>query len=172
MNQKKFEELDNLERSFIDLVYIQLKKYEEAAKILAVDSARIRQLNKELEPYWRPITIIRDKWKIKKIGGNFWNFYHWYITAERRCHYCGIRQEELDLLHLIGINNKRSSRGKSFEIDRKNAEEKYSNISNLTYSCYWCNNAKTDTFTEEEFIIIGKAISIVWKQRLKRKTKL
>ena len=52
------------------------------------------------------------------------------------------------------------------EIDRKISEEKYDNFSNLTYACYWCNNAKTDTFTEEEFLIIGKSISYVWKQRL------
>lgn len=55
------------------------------------------------------------------------------------------------------------------EIDRKISEEKYDKFSNLTYACYWCNNAKTDTFTEEEFMIIGKSISYVWKQRLTNK---
>jgi hypothetical protein len=64
------------------------------------------------------------------------------------------------------LNNKRTTRGRTLEIDRKIADESYSNIANLTYSCYWCNNAKTDTFTEEEFKIIGQAIGSVWKQRL------
>jgi len=34
-------------------------------------------------------------------------------------------------------------------------------------SCYWCNNAKTDEFTAEEFAVIGKAIAMVWHDRLR-----
>jgi len=59
-------------------------------------------------------------------------------------------------------------KSESLEIDRKVATDSYSNLANLTYSCYWCNNAKTDTFSEEEFKIIGQAIGQVWQQRLKQ----
>jgi hypothetical protein len=164
---RTLKDLDKLEQSFIDTVYIQCKTFAEAEKLLGVERTKIRQLNRDLEPHWRPITKIRDKWKLKKIGGNFWDFCNWYKTAEQRCHYCGITQEQIDKLHL-GLNNKRTTRGRTLEIDRKIADESYSNISNLTYSCYWCNNAKTDTFTEEEFKIIGQAIGTVWKQRLNK----
>jgi 5-methylcytosine-specific restriction endonuclease McrA len=160
------KDLNNLEQSFIDTVCIQCKTYAEAEKILDVDRAKIRQLNKDLEPYWRPITKIRDKWKLKKIGGNFWDFYKWYKSTEQHCHYCKITQAQIDKLHILGLNNKRTTRGRTLEIDRKIADESYSNITNLVYSCYWCNNAKTDTFTEEEFKIIGLAIGTIWKQRL------
>ncbi|KOH46766.1 hypothetical protein NC99_04170 [Sunxiuqinia dokdonensis] len=34
------------------------------------------------------------------------------------------------------------------------------------FSCYWCNNAKTDTFSSEEFKIIGKEIGKIWEKRL------
>ena len=165
---RTLKDLDNLQRSFIDTVYIQLKTFSETVELLSADLTTIRQLNKDLEPHWRPITKIRDKWKIKKVGGNFWDFCHWYLTAEKCCYYCGITQDELNHLHALGLNNKRTTRGKTLEIERKIPDERYSNISNLTYSCYWCNNAKTDTFTEEEFKIIGRAISSVWKQRLKK----
>ena len=163
---RTLKDLDKLEQSFIDTIYIQCKTFAEAEQLLGVDRTKIRQLNKDLEPHWRPITKIRDKWKLKKIGGNFWDFCNWYKTSEQRCHYCGITQEQLDQLHNLGLNNKRTTRGRTLEIERKIADESYSNILNLTYSCYWCNNAKTDTFTEEEFKIIGQAIGTVWKKRL------
>jgi len=163
---RHLKHLDKLQQGFIETVYIQLKTFKQASDLLNVDISIIRQLNIDLEPIWRPITKVRDKWKAKKIDGNFWDFYNWIKTTEECCHYCGITLEELNKLHITGIVNKRTTRGRALEIDRKIADEKYSNVSNLTYSCYWCNNAKTDTFSEEEFLIIGKAISTVWKQRL------
>lgn len=160
------QHLNKLEQDFIETVYIQLKTFKQASELLMVDISKIRQLNNDLDSIWRPITKIRYKWKAKKIDGNFWDFYDWVKTTEECCHYCGVTQEELNKLHDIGISNKRTTRGKTLEIDRKIPNEQYTNISNLTYSCYWCNNAKTDTFSEEEFKIIGKAISTIWKQRL------
>lgn len=165
---RTLKDLDKLQQSFIDALYIHPKTFAEVAELLGVDIATIRKLNKDLEPYWRPITKVRDKWKSKKVGGNFWDFYNWYMNAEQCCHYCGVTQEELNELHNCGIINKRPTRGKTLEIDRKVPNEPYNKISNLTYSCYWCNNAKTDTFTEEEFKIIGQAIGVVWKQRLRK----
>ncbi len=163
---RTLKDLSKQQQDFFNTVYIQLNTYQKAAELLNVDNKTISQLNISLEHIWRPITKVRDKWKLKEIGGNFWDFYNWYLTAEKKCHYCGITEEDLNELHKIGINNKRITRGRTLEIDRKIADEKYSKIENLTYSCYWCNNAKTDTFSEEEFKIIGKAIGIVWNQRL------
>ncbi len=164
--ERHLQHLDKVQQGFIDAVYIQLKTFKQTAELLEVDLPKIQQLNKDLDGIWRPITKIRDKWKVKKIGGNFWDFYDWVITTKACCHYCGVTQTELDKLHEIGIDNKRTTRGKTLEIERKIANEQYANIGNLTYSCYWCNNAKTDTFTEEEFMSIGKAIGAVWQQRL------
>ena len=165
---RTLHDLNEIQQEFIDTVYVKLKTFQEAADLLRVDYKTISQLNVSLESRWRPIAAIRHKWKIKNVAGDFWDFYFWYSKLEKRCHYCGITQEELDALHKIGIVNKRLSRGKTLEIDRKKADEEYSNLENLTLSCYWCNNAKTDTFTEVEFMIIGKAIGIVWKKRLEK----
>ncbi|MGN6639008.1 MAG: hypothetical protein ACTHJ8_08860 [Mucilaginibacter sp.] len=163
---RHFSHLDEKEQKFIDCVYIQLKTFQQTAEELGVDISKIRNFNEKLDSTWRPITAIRNKWKAKQIEGNFWDFYNWVMTTQKACNYCGITEEELNRLHTIGINNKRPTRGKTLEIDRKIADEPYSNLENLVYCCYWCNNAKTDTFSEEEFKIIGKAISQVWKQRL------
>jgi hypothetical protein len=66
------------------------------------------------------------------------------------------------------INKRFPQRGKSLEIDRKQAELPYSNIQNLVLACYWCNNAKTDTFTEQEFQQLGQVIKRIWVNRLNR----
>jgi len=169
--------LTKTEQEFINLVYIQLKSFQEASEKLNIGYKDVQKLNSDLSEVWRPITKIRDKWRTKEnrdyqespdkyIKGDFWDFYNWIKTTEDCCHYCGVTQIELDQLHKIGIINFRPTRGKTFEIDRKDPKKPYGDLSNLTYACYWCNNAKTDTFTEEEFMLIGKAISSVWKKRL------
>ena len=177
---RHYSHLTQTEQRFIDLIYIQIKTFDAASKELGIDISEIRQLNVELEPIWRPITKIRDKWKTKEaksykespadyVKGNFWDFYDWVKMIKECCHYCGVTQEELNRLHNISnipLINSRPTRGRTFEIDRKESKKPYSDLSNLTYACYWCNNAKTDTFTEEEFMLVGKAISTIWKQRL------
>jgi 5-methylcytosine-specific restriction endonuclease McrA len=54
------------------------------------------------------------------------------------------------------------------ELERKKPNESYDNTDNLVLCCYWCNNAKTDEFTEEEFKEIGKVIGKIWQTRLQR----
>lgn len=161
------QSLSNEQRKFIDIVYIQCRKFDEACAEIGIDRATISNWNIELESIWRPITSVRNLWKRKKAGEDFWTFYEWVSTNEKKCNYCGITEDQIQTLITKGLKNKRSAtRGKSLEIDRKVADKEYSEISNLTYSCYWCNNAKTDTFTEEEFKEIGKAIGEIWKKRL------
>ncbi len=165
--QRSLPNLNLIQQNFIDIVYVQKKTFAEASLLMNEKKEVIRQLNKDLQSYWRPITKSYNKWRVKEIGGSFWDFNYWYITTDPSCHYCGITQENLTLLHTLGlVDNKRTTRGKTLEIDRKVPNERYNNLQNLTYSCYWCNNAKTDTFTEEEFMIVGEAISKIWKKRL------
>jgi hypothetical protein len=51
-------------------------------------------------------------------------------------------------------------------MERRKANEAYNNLGNLSFACNWCNNAKTDTFSEDKFKAIGKAIGEVWRKRL------
>ncbi len=39
----------------------------------------------------------------------------------------------------------------------------YDQLNNVVLACYWCNNAKTDTFTYEEFKEVGKVFANIWK---------
>lgn len=94
--------------------------------------------------------------------------YNWYLRHPKYCHYCGLTIKDMEALHEVpGFINKRdATRGYSLEIDRKISYLPYDNIDNLTLACYWCNNAKTDTFTENEFLQIGRMFNQVWFHRL------
>ena len=86
---------------------------------------------------------------------------------ETTCSYCGI---SLDQIKALGenkkLNNKRSdTRGYTLEIDRMLPNLEYSK-ENCCMACYWCNNAKTDEFSPEEFKPIARGINEIWNKRL------
>jgi len=86
-----------------------------------------------------------------------------YIRDGKFCHYCGI--SESDFIKIWG-GFYGDKRGKVLEVDRKDNNQGY-NIQNCVLSCAICNNAKSDKFTYEEFLKVGKAIKGVWQQRKK-----
>ena len=96
------------------------------------------------------------------------SLYNWWTNADPVCHYCGLPESALEQLHQQEghINKRWPKRGKSLELDRKQSDLPYTEIDNLTLACYWCNNAKTDTFTYQEFRAIGKVINKIWAERL------
>jgi translation initiation factor 2 beta subunit (eIF-2beta)/eIF-5 len=159
------------QKKFIDLAVIQLKKYDEISEILGLDKSMFSKWWDELKEEREELSKIRNIWNRKFENTNFWDFHQWYINTEKKCKYCGITETEIKLL----LDNKQiftkriKTRGRTLEIDRKQSEEKYDNIENLTFCCYWCNNAKTDEFSLDEFIKVGKMFSEIWQERLKNK---
>lgn len=83
---------------------------------------------------------------------------------DKRCHYCDITVDEINLLiDRKKLFNKHDTRGFELELDR-NANEEYTK-DNTVLCCYWCNNAKTDEFSQGEFEKIGKVIREIWNER-------
>lgn len=97
-----------------------------------------------------------------------YKFFLWFEQTPKICIYCGLEEEQLEALHSMPghINKRYPQRGKSLEIDRKKPDRPYSDIDNLVFACYWCNNAKTDTFTDDEFKEVGIEIRKIWAKRL------
>jgi hypothetical protein len=90
------------------------------------------------------------------------------LLSQTSCAYCGISIEQINQLSKNNsLHNKRSeTRGYSLEIDRKHPNLEYSS-DNCCMSCYWCNNAKTDEYSYNEFKnCIAPAIRAVWNCRL------
>ena len=128
--------------------------------------------NKALDEYKKRIATIKKLHTTKEIKCDFEEFYNWFQTKEKdkKCLYCGITEPELEKLFNIesekGLLLTKRKRGKKLELDRKVPDAKYTDLNNIVYACYWCNNAKTDTFTEEEFLKVGEIIGQIWKKRL------
>ena len=93
------------------------------------------------------------------------DFINWLISKEKKCCYCGCTQCELEKFYENNESKRKRTRGKTLEIERK--EDKAYSSSNCELSCYWCNNAKSDVFSFDEFLPIGfeigKAIRSITK---------
>lgn len=86
---------------------------------------------------------------------------------KRICHYCHINDKEIELLESKEQIKTKRGRGYSMEIDRIKLNKEYSK-DNVVLACYWCNNAKSDEFSEPEFIDhIGPGFGKVWELRKK-----
>lgn len=84
---------------------------------------------------------------------------------KRVCHYCNITDHEVSILRSRGRLFTKRQRGYLMEVDRIKPNYEYSK-ENCVLACYWCNNAKTDEFSLDEFSEhIGPSIETVWKER-------
>jgi 5-methylcytosine-specific restriction endonuclease McrA len=90
------------------------------------------------------------------------------ILETKVCSYCQISINDITQMANKKQLHKKNYRGWSLEIDRLDSNLEYTK-NNCVMACYWCNNAKTDEFTYDEFKQIGKEIRKVWVARLGRK---
>lgn len=137
----------------------------------------LRDKNKAIEEW-----MIQNKVIIKKLKNiyketfserlSFSDFTLFFKEDEaieyRKCTYCNLSEKEAEKLFAsMKIFTKRKySRGRSMEIDKIDPNGLYEK-NNIALCCYWCNNAKSDEFTSEEFKDVGVVISKIWQRRLK-----
>lgn len=167
--------MTELQQKFLQLAVIEQKKYEEISEILGISKSELSRYWEELKEQREELSEIRKIWKTKynnpETTETFWDFKRWYDSVERKCYYCGVTEPQIKELYKKEKEEKNKplterNRGKKLEIERLAPKEPYQNTDNLVLSCYWCNNAKTDTFSAEEFKEIGKVIGAIWKKRL------
>jgi hypothetical protein len=155
------------QKKFMWLAHAKNQSFDDIAKILNVPRPQISKWEVELKPEWEKISAIKSIYVQKKIIRTIEEFFDWYLEKEKnkKCVYCNITEEQIaDLFENNKLETKRS-RGKKLELDRKQPNIPYDDFDNIVYACYWCNNAKTDTFTHEEFLEVGKVFEKIWSQR-------
>jgi|SRR6478735_1852840 len=152
---------------FLRLAVIEGLPYDEIASKIGLDRKEFASWWEELKDERTRLTLIRDKWKIKCPELKFDEFENWHESAVKKCFYCHITEEDIEALWQKSPDLTKRNRGRKLEIERLEPNLAYSNMQNLVYSCYWCNNAKTDTFTKDEFIEVGKVFQKIWQNRLK-----
>jgi hypothetical protein len=150
---------------FLKLAVIEQKTYEEIGITLNVPRSELSKWWEELKTEREALALLRDVWKRKFTEMDFWHFKQCMETTPNKCHYCDITEEQIDAMWQKYPELTKRTRGRKLEIDRKKPNEAYDNKENLVLCCYWCNNAKTDTFTEEEFLKVGQVINQIWQKR-------
>ncbi len=107
-----------------------------------------------------------SKSELKNIS--FDTFKKWYLLQNNCCIYCGLTNlESIKLSEKFPKSTRGGKRGFSLELDRKDSIIiDYSVLKNLCLACYWCNNAKTNYFSFEEFKIIGNTLQQIQKNKL------
>ncbi len=98
------------------------------------------------------------------------DFIKWYLSKEKICCYCGCNTRELHEFYQITKFKRKKTRGKALEIERK-SDGKYC-PSNCDLCCHWCNNAKSDVFSYDEFLNIGKVIGDVIRSKISKTANL
>lgn len=163
------------DKFFIE-VFLDGKKYNdflsenpECLKTKLTEWYEDLKKDKDYSLFTRLRTLYKAK-DFRKCNILFSEFYNWYLRQNKHCEYCHITQEEINqLFEYNKIEYTRGGRrGKNLEIDRKRPKDNYgSNLDNLVLCCYWCNNAKTDEFSVDEFRPVGIAIGNILRNRLK-----
>ena len=155
------------QKEFLRLCIVEQEKYKTIAQKLNVPNSTLSKWYGELKDERVNISGIRNLWTRKKIKIPFSDFYKWHLAQERKCYYCDITEEQIkEQLDKGRLSTKRIvTRGKKLELDRKQPDLEYSS-GNIVFACYWCNNAKTDTFTVDEFKKVGQVFKEIWKTRL------
>lgn len=161
--------IDEIVNEINELITEDFKKTFDNMAAVRENNAIIEKWRKDKEN----LNDIKKLWDLykeyfeKQLSKDKFRKFYKKDTEDRICVYCKIKESEIhNLINRKEIKTKRIySRGKSFEIDRENPNGKYV-IGNIVLSCYWCNNAKSDEFTFDEFMLIGESIGRVWKSRL------
>ena len=156
------------QQKFLELAVIEQLTYDQITERTGIPREKFTQWWEDSEEERETLSKIRQIWTKKCTTIDFWDFHKWYTIADRQCNYCNITEPEIKaLIDKEQIHTKRlTTRGRTLEIERRKPNKPYDDTDNLVFCCYWCNNAKTDEFTEKEFEKIGSCIADIWKNRM------
>ncbi len=132
-------------------------------------AAEYNILNKQLSEWWDSGTELRLQ--IKKSNQLYANkknkeefseykvlgqrhFFEWYRKQPRVCHYCQTEEYKLEKLFDKETGNlgTKRGRGRTLELERRDALSNKYSIDNCVFACYLCNNHKSDLITEQDHI--------------------
>lgn len=157
------------EHKFHNLYWLGMQPmtYNEIAETMNLSIERIKELYSSTKDERIKTSSLRRIWLGKFHHISFGEFLCKFNHADKKCEYCGVTEEQIRQAVEQGVINTKRNRGSILEIDRKDPNGEYT-IDNTVVACYWCNNAKTDTFSAEEFKAIGNSIKKIWNLRFEK----
>ena len=155
------------QRSFLELAVVEQYTYAKIEEVMGITRDTMTKWWEELKTEREQLSKIRSIWRKKFRDIGFGDFEIWYSKTDKRCYYCGATADKIYTLISSGlVRTKRlPTRGRSLEIERLDPNKPYDVTDNLVFSCYWCNNAKSDEFSAKEFKRLGRVIGKIWEER-------
>lgn len=173
----RYKELPQIaDRSFEDFIKADrdanlIREFEKAWYWENINGFTAKEYDKKVEEwsnkYKQSLRELHTKdFKQRFPFDEFKSFYE--RDTNKKCHYCDITESEIADMKKEGLIRAKTHRGTYMEIDRVSPNEEYCK-DNIVFACYWCNNAKSDEYSLNEFKKIGEVIKEVWKDRKESK---
>jgi len=157
--------MNDLKDKIFDKYFVKCEPVSDICKDLNIIRKEFAEIAKQIEnerkeeilEMRRIRTLYHNKKNLKGYKfGDFYTFYFWYLEQYKaqkgKCYYCETEEEVLRLLFTKKYtNSKRSNRGKHLEIERKDPNSNDYSKENCVLACYFCNNDKSDIFSEDEY---------------------
>lgn len=94
------------------------------------------------------------------------DFITWYVDTKSKqnncCFYCKTNQSIISS-NIMTLTKR--PRGRHLEVERKDSKNNTYDENNCVLACYFCNNAKSDVFNEDEF---GPIATVIGQTLLKK----
>jgi len=136
---------------------LNIDRKEYSALALALDTERKSEIKdiKRIRTLYYNKRSKEDEFDTNAFS-DFNVFYKWYIaqyiSQDGKCYYCGTDERIIaELLERLYSDRKRVKRGLHLEIERKEKNPNIYTPSNCVLACYFCNNDKSDIFTEIQY---------------------
>ena len=151
---------------FFEKLFINSELADDICQDLGISRPMYTEMSKkldlerktEIQEIKRIRTLYHNKKKLESFDfDNFNRFYKWYIaqhkTQNGKCYYCQTDEKVIATLFEKKYHNrKRTTRGKHLEVERRDSLKNTYSSENCVLACYFCNNDKSDIFSEQEYL--------------------
>lgn len=170
----------DLEEQIFNKYFVNCEKAEMICNDLDIIRSEFSKISKKIDSE-RP-DVLREMRRIRQLYNNkqgedfefanFNEFYKWYLTQFEKqkgcCYYCKTEESVLTKLFEKKYTSvKRSNRGKHLEVERRDSYSNKYNETNCVLACYFCNNDKSDIFSENEYFEYLKDRKLFFNKQLK-----
>ncbi len=156
-----------IKKIIFELYYINLVVAEKVCNDLSIERKELTSYSKQIDIERKDEIIemrrIRGLYNNKKLlykdefeFNNFKEFYDWYLKQYKKqkggCYYCHTEESIIATLFTNKFTSaKRRTRGLHLEVERKDSKGNKYNVKNCVLACYFCNNDKSDIFSDKEY---------------------
>lgn len=156
--------IDDIKEMIFEKYFVNCEKAELICQELKIKRSEFSEYAKQIDK--DRAEILKEMRRIRQLYNNkqgldfgfasFYEFYKWYLKQYEKqsgcCYYCKTEESVLfELFKKKYTSVKRPNRGKRLEVERRDSSLNKYTKDNCVLACYFCNNDKSDIFSESEY---------------------